>query len=72
MMAVSVDPASGKLGTPVELFHGAYVTTDYDLSYDVTADGERFLMLRQPPGTEPRQVIVVTNWFKELERLVPK
>jgi len=29
-------------------------------------------MLRRAPGTEPRQVVVVTNWFKELERLVPK
>jgi Tol biopolymer transport system component len=72
MMAVSVDPASGRLGAPVELFRGAYLTTDYDQAYDVTPDGERFLMLQQPPGTEPRQVIVVTNWFKELQRLVPK
>jgi len=72
MMSVSVDPTSGKLGAPVELFHGDYVSTDYDQAYDVTPDGERFLMLHRPPGTEPRQVIVVTNWFKELERLVPK
>jgi hypothetical protein len=29
-------------------------------------------MLRRAVGAEPRQVIIVTNWFKELRRLVPK
>ena len=29
-------------------------------------------MLRRPVGSEPRQVIVVTNWFQELKRLVPR
>jgi hypothetical protein len=37
----------------------------------VAPDGERFLMVRRPPGTEPRQVIIVTNWFQELARLLP-
>jgi len=72
MMAVALDPTAGELGTPVELFAGAYVTSTFGSNYAVTPDGERFLMLRRPPGTEPRQVIVVTNWFRELERLVPK
>ncbi len=72
MMAVTVDPASGGLGPPAELFRGPYVTSSDGQSYDVTPDGERFLMLRRPAGTEPRQVIVVTNWFRELRRLVPR
>ena len=40
-------------------------------AYDVSPDGERFLMIRQahpPPATE---IIVVENWFEELKRLVP-
>ena len=72
MMAVTVDPVSGGLGTPAELFRGPYVTSADGQSYDVTPDGGRFLMLRRPAGTEPRQVIVVTNWFRELQRLVPR
>jgi serine/threonine-protein kinase len=72
MMAVSVDPASGQLGTPAELFHGDFATDGSLSSYDVTPDGERFLMLRRAAGADPRQVIIVTNWFKELRRLVPK
>ena len=72
MMSVAVNPVSGELGTPTELFSGAFATSTFGSNYDVTPDGERFLMLRRPPGTEPRQVVVVTNWFDELERLVPR
>jgi len=72
MMSVTVDAATGELGAPTELFRGAYTTSTFGSNYDVTPDGERFLMLRRAPGTEPRQVVVVTNWFKELERLVPR
>jgi hypothetical protein len=32
----------------------------------VTADGERFLMPRRAGGVEPRQIVLVTNWFEEL------
>ena len=72
MMAVTVDPASGQLGTPAELFRGDLEGDGLLGNYDATPDGERFLMLRRAPGADPRQVIIVTNWFKELRRLVPK
>ena len=72
VMAVSVDPVSGQLGSPVELFHGDFATDGNTSSYDVTPDGERFLMLRRAAGAEPHQVIIVTNWFTELRRLVPQ
>jgi serine/threonine-protein kinase len=63
-MAVSIDPATGEPGQPMTLFR------DFTLvgSYDVTPDGERFLMLRRQPSAVPRQVVVVTNWFEELKR----
>ncbi len=72
MMAVAVDPVSGQLGTPAELFHGEFEIGATLSQYDVTPDGERFLMLRRATAAEPRQVIIVTNWFKELRRLAPK
>ena len=72
VMAVSVDPASGQLGTPTELFHGDFENSGNLSNYDVTPDGERFLMLRRAVGANPRQIVIVTNWFKELRRLVPK
>ena len=41
--------------------------------YDVTRDDERFVMIRLPGSaeTEDSRLILVTNCFEELERLVP-
>jgi hypothetical protein len=44
--------------------------------YDVSADGRRFLMIKQAPATGeraagPLQLIVVQNWLAELKRRVP-
>ena len=71
MMAVSVDPATGALGPPVVLFDRPYDLAG-GATYDVTADGERFLMLRPPATGAPRKIIVVTNWFGELRALMGK
>ena len=43
--------------------------------YDVTADGERFVMMQDAAITdneaEPPQIITVLNWFEELKERVP-
>ncbi len=39
-------------------------------SYDVAADGERFLMVKDLSASRGN-VRVVINWFEELRRLVP-
>lgn len=71
MLAVSVDPASGELGTPQVLFE-AHISPSYPgrTSYDVTPDGERFLVVTRPPERAPRRVVVVTGFFEELRRLM--
>jgi hypothetical protein len=79
MFAVSVttEPAL-KVQRPVELFQGPYYISSGGSprpQYDVTADGQRFLLLASVPGTNasvarPRMV-VIQNWFDELKRLVP-
>jgi hypothetical protein len=79
MFAVSVttEPAL-KVERPVELFQGAYYISPAGSprpQYDVTRDGQRFLLLASAPGTNasaarPRMV-VVQNWTEELKRLVP-
>ncbi len=38
-------------------------------TYDVTADDQRFVMIRLPD--ESSELIVVENFFEELKRLVP-
>jgi len=40
-------------------------------SYDVTADGERFLMIERDLDSAPTQVNVVLHWGQELSRTVP-
>jgi serine/threonine protein kinase/Tol biopolymer transport system component len=42
-------------------------------SYDVTADGKRFLMVQQKerPPIKPTRIVLIQNWFEELKRLVP-
>ena len=41
--------------------------------YDVSLDGQRFLALRDRSSDQTTvRVIVVQNWFEELERLVPR
>jgi hypothetical protein len=46
----------------------------WGLSYAVSADGQRFLMLKETgvDGTAaPASIIVVQHWVEELKRLVP-
>jgi Tol biopolymer transport system component len=77
MMAVSVDAGEEfSFDTAVELFSGSYfvVIDPFVRSYDVAPDG-RFLMIEQFGGSADAggsaSIVVVENWFEELERLVP-
>jgi len=76
LMAVSiqVEPAFSA-GTPQLLFGGDFAHPIYqslDSIYDVTSDGQRFVMVKKSDQqSAPAQINVVLNWFDELERLVP-
>jgi serine/threonine-protein kinase len=80
LMEVPIEPGTGFVaGTPRIVLKGPnrYVAPQYGRPYDVTANGQRFLMLRTdavPPaagGSTSQQLILVHNWFQELKRLVP-
>jgi serine/threonine-protein kinase len=59
-------------GTPRVLFEGPYAMgSGGGNNYDVTPDGQRFLMIRRDFGPAPTQINVVLNWAEELKRLVP-
>jgi hypothetical protein len=72
-MAVDVDTTSRfSAGKPRALFECPYaVGTGFPL-YDVSPDGQRFLMLK-PVDVQaaPTQINVALNWLEELKRLVP-
>jgi serine/threonine-protein kinase len=55
-------------GPPRELFTLPRPARLASRSYDITPDGQRFIVLLPQ---ESRQINVVLNWFEELERLAP-
>lgn len=73
MMVVPVSlGATLQPGAPRVLFTGNYLFTQISVpNYDVSLDGQRFLMVQRDPSSIPRRIHVVRNWFEELERLVP-
>ncbi len=66
MMSASFDTASGSPGTSSVLFEGRYLSNRNVRGYDLAADG-RFIMVRTPDESLPRQINVVLNWFDELK-----
>ncbi len=72
-VAVETDPTF-RAGTPRLLFDGGFQTGVGRVPvYDVTADGQRFLMVQNAANIDsaaPASLIVVQNWHEELKRLV--
>jgi serine/threonine protein kinase/Tol biopolymer transport system component len=75
MMAADIATQLGfAAGKPRMLFEGPYLPTPSTIpNYDVSPDGQRFLMLKpvEQTGAAPTQINVVLNWFEELKRRVP-
>ena len=59
-------------GNPVKMLDNVRAMTP-GRSYDISPDGKRFLVLKDPPSAlqSIRHVDVVLNWTEELKRLVP-
>jgi serine/threonine protein kinase len=75
VMAVSIDLENGRSGQPTALFAGPYPDNPgwtRPRSYDVSRDGERFLMTRLPADQSRPRIVVVLNWFDELRAKVPR
>jgi Tol biopolymer transport system component len=60
-------------GKPRVLFEGRYEPEYVAVPrrYDITPDGQRFLMIQPVGETQSRRIHVVQNWHEELQRLVP-
>ena len=75
MMAVEIATEPNfSPGTPKMLFEGGnfQAAVMSRAHYDVTPDGQRFVMLQQvAPDSAPTQINVVLNWFEELKQRVP-
>ena len=71
MMAVEIATQPGfSVDKPKVLFEGQYLPSPVNSpNYDVSPDGQRFLMLKATEQTSaPTQINVVLNWFEELKQ----
>jgi serine/threonine protein kinase/Tol biopolymer transport system component len=74
VMAVEITTQPGfAAGNPRRLFEGPYLPALAALpNYDVSADGQRFLMVkRSEPAQAQTQINVVLNWTEELQQKAP-
>jgi Tol biopolymer transport system component len=75
MMAVDIaTQPSFTSGKPRMLFEGPYIpAAGTNPNYDVSPDGQRFLMIKPSESAEAAQtqINVVLNWFEELKQKVP-
>jgi len=62
-----------KAEIPNPLFEGtfAYNTRGWASNYDISPDGERFVMVKAGEEAPLTQIQVILNWFEELKRLAP-
>jgi Tol biopolymer transport system component len=58
-------------GNPRLLFEGQYARNPADVAnYDISPDGQRFLMVKETPQAgSAAQINVILNWFEDLQRL---
>jgi hypothetical protein len=73
MMAVDITTTpAAVVGKPRKLFEGPYSRSPaFWPNYDVTPDGQRFLMVKGSPPIPATRINVVLNWAEELKRLGP-
>jgi len=59
-------------GNPTKLFDWRYGSNVGGRTYDVSADSQRCLMIKDNASSPiPPSIIVVQHWVEELKRLVP-
>jgi hypothetical protein len=69
-VAVQTQPTFSA-GVPRMLFEGHYPITDsFWSNYDVTADGNQFLMVAGPESAPPGLQVVI-NWMEDLKQRMP-
>jgi serine/threonine protein kinase/Tol biopolymer transport system component len=69
LMAVDVKAGSGfTAGAPKPLFRTRIKSLDIFFQYDVSPDGQRFLVNTLPEGEQRDEITVVQNWTSDLKK----
>ncbi len=72
VMAVPIQPGrTFAAGNPQRAFEGPYLAPALLRTYDVSPDGQRFLMIKGTAAAQGPTLVVVQNWFEELRQRVP-
>jgi eukaryotic-like serine/threonine-protein kinase len=75
LMRVPVEPGpEWKAGTPMKLLGGPYIWTIANFGgrlYDISPDGQRFLVLKSVDTPQPSTIVVAQNWFEDLQQRAP-
>ena len=62
-------------GNPTKLFDARYFAAGNGRTYDVSRDGQKFLMIKDnaggDPTSPPTSIVVVLNWLQELRQRLP-
>jgi len=66
MVADVITSPTLRIGKPRELFRGPFANIQ-GKNYDVTVDGQRFLMVRTDDPAPPKEITVVLNWMDDLK-----
>jgi hypothetical protein len=71
---VSTSGPTISIGIPAKLFDTTYVQPNPARHFDVSADGQQFLMLKAiatgDPNATPVSIVLVEHWFEELKQRV--
>ncbi len=74
-MAVEARGSTWSASAPTRLIEPRYLfvgsITGTGRAWDVTPDGQRFIMIRPDPSVSASPIVIVQNWDVELDRLVP-
>ena len=71
LVAVAVGP-DGSIVAARRLFDRSAYQFRFNMNgWDIAPDGNRFLMVHRDPGSVPRQLNVIMNWFADLDRAAP-
>jgi hypothetical protein len=71
LLALKIDPETGKpQGIPKVLFSMEFVRHKSLVSYKPSKSGEKFLVLKEVPGSKANKINYVFNWPEELKKKV--
>jgi hypothetical protein len=70
-VSVQTTGATFSAGNPARVFDRAYAMPVGFRTYDVSPDGQRFLMIKDDQNATAAAIVVVLNWQEGLKRLVP-